>query len=115
MIPDEFPAFKPLLIFFPSGDKDQGIKDLKRVAEKGRYAKYEAQYFLMTLYQEFEKDPNSSEKYAKMLTDQFSGQPCFPKWRGRAAVMRGDYPLIKEIYTHLYKGSTEGKFGYSQK
>ncbi|MBP7542929.1 MAG: hypothetical protein KA747_04920, partial [Ignavibacteriaceae bacterium] len=115
VIPDEYPAVKPLLIFFPSGDKDLGIKDLKRVAEKGRYAKYEAQYFLMTLYQEFEKDPNSSEKYAKMLTDQFPDNPVFLKWRGRAAVMRGDYPLIKEIYTHLYKGASEGKFGYSQK
>ena len=77
VIPDEYPAVKPLLIFFPAGDKQQGIKDLQRVAEKGRYAKYEAQYFLMTLYQEFEKDAPTSEKYAKMLTDAFPENPVF--------------------------------------
>ncbi len=115
VIPDEYPAVKPLLIFFPSGDKAQGIKDLVRVAEKGRFAKYEAMYFLMTLYQEFEKDANSSEKYAKQLTDLFPENPVFLKWRGRAAVMRGDYPLIKDIYTKLYSGCQAGKFGYSQK
>ncbi|MCA0389989.1 MAG: hypothetical protein LCH52_15985 [Bacteroidetes bacterium] len=115
VIPDEYPAVKPLLIFFPSGDKQQGIKDLQRVAERGRYAKYEAQYFLMTLYQEFERDAPSSEKYAKMLTDQFPENPVFLKWRGRAAVMRGDYPLIQEIYTKLYAGCKEGKFGYTTK
>lgn len=115
VIPDEYPAVKPLLIFFPSGDKAQGIKDLKRVAEKGRFAKYEAMYFLMTLYQEFEKDAQTSEKYAKMLTDLFPENPVFLKWRGRAAVMRGDYPLIKDIYTNLYAGTQAGKFGYSQK
>ncbi|KAA0253372.1 MAG: tetratricopeptide repeat protein, partial [Chlorobiota bacterium] len=115
VIPDEYPAVKPLLIFFPSGDKAQGLKDLQRVAEKGRFAKYEAMYFLMTLYQEFEKDAQSSEKYAKMLTDLFPENPVFLKWRGRAAVMRGDYPLIKDIYTKLYAGAQAGKFGYSLK
>lgn len=115
VIPDEYPAVKPLLIFFPSGDKAQGIKDLQRVAEKGRFAKYEAMYFLMTLYQEFERDAQSSEKYAKMLTELFPENPVFLKWRGRAAVMRGDYPLIKDIYTKLYAGAQAGKFGFSQK
>ncbi len=115
VIPDEYPAVKPLLIFFPSGDKAQGLKDLQRVAEKGRFAKYEAMYFLMTLYQEFERDAQSSEKYAKMLTELFPENPVFLKWRGRAAVMRGDYPLIKDIYTKLYAGAQAGKFGFSQK
>lgn len=115
VIPDEYPAVKPLLIFFPSGDKAQGLKDLQRVAEKGRFAKYEAMYFLMTLYQEFERDAQSSEKYAKMLTELFPENPVFLKWRGRAAVMRGDYPLIKDIYTKLYAGAGAGKFGFSQK
>jgi tetratricopeptide (TPR) repeat protein len=115
VIPEEYPEVKPLLIFFPSGDKQQGINDLKRVATKGRFAKYEAQYFLMTLYQDYEKDAGTSEVYAKMLTDEFPTNPVFLKWRGRAAVMRGDYPLMQDIYPKLYAGCKEGKFGYTSK
>ena len=49
VIPDEYPMIKPLMLFFPSGDKEKGIEQLNNVAFNGKYAKYEAQYFLMTL------------------------------------------------------------------
>jgi len=49
VIPEEYPIVKPLMIFLPSGDKELGIKQLHNIAVNGKYTKYEAQYFLMTL------------------------------------------------------------------
>ena len=49
VIPEKYPIVKPLMIFFPSGDKSLGIKQLKDVAQNGKYTKYESRYFLMSL------------------------------------------------------------------
>ena len=35
VIPEKYPFLKPLMIFFPSGDKKKGIEQLKKAAENG--------------------------------------------------------------------------------
>lgn len=94
VIPNEYPMIKPLMIFFPDGDKEKGIQQLKNTALNGKFAKYEARYFLMTLYYRYENNSMLADDYAKMLTDDFPDNPVFEKWRGRIAVRRGDYQLV---------------------
>ncbi|MDP4117266.1 MAG: hypothetical protein Q8903_14110, partial [Bacteroidota bacterium] len=64
VIPDQYPMVKPLMIFFPKGDKQKGIEQLNKAAYSGKYTKYESRYFLMTLYYEYENDVNTSLKYS---------------------------------------------------
>ncbi len=45
VIPNDYPFLKPLMIFFPSGDKEKGISQLNTTASNGKYAKYEASIF----------------------------------------------------------------------
>ena len=63
VLPEKYPVVKPFMIFLPSGDKELGIKQLKNAAKNGKYTKYEAQYFLMTLYYRFENDVVNAEKH----------------------------------------------------
>ncbi|HEY6906607.1 MAG TPA: hypothetical protein VI230_04025, partial [Ignavibacteriaceae bacterium] len=63
VIPDEYPLLKPLMIFFPSGDKKKGLAELESTARYGKYAKYEAQYFLMTIYYNYENNPYKAFEY----------------------------------------------------
>lgn len=114
VIPERYPLIKPLMIFFPSGNKEEGLRQLENTAANGRYAKYEAMYFLVTIYQNYEDNPYKAEEFAKRLTDEFPENPVFLKWRGRAAVRRGDTQLWSEIFTGLYNGADAGKFGFTE-
>ncbi|MCX8010481.1 MAG: hypothetical protein N3A61_04960, partial [Ignavibacteria bacterium] len=42
VVPDRFPYLKPLMVFFPSGDKNKGIEQLEETWKKGKYASTEA-------------------------------------------------------------------------
>lgn len=101
VIPSEFPLIKPLMIFFPNGDKQKGIEQLKNTAFNGKFAKYEARYFLMTLYYRYENDPVLADQYAKLLVSDFPDNPVFEKWRGRISVRSGNTTLADSIFNDV--------------
>jgi tetratricopeptide (TPR) repeat protein len=113
VIPEQYPIVKPLMIFLPSGDKELGLKQLKDVAQHGKYTKYEARYFLMTLYYRLEKDFDASEEYSKILTDDFPNNPVFERWRGRIAMKKGEVNLADSIFKSVLWKGKELKFGYN--
>ena len=115
VIPEEYPLIKPLMIFFPNGDKQKGIKQLNDTAVNGKYAKYEAQYFLMTLYYNYEKNPYKADEYAKRLTDEFPDNPIFERWRGRIAAKRGDMVLSSSVFKDFLNKSKSKYPGYEYK
>lgn len=114
IIPAENPFIKPLMLFFPSGDKKKGLKELNNVAYNGKYAKYEARYFLMTLYYHYENNPTKAEEYSKLLIDDFPDNPVFERWYGRISAKRGDYAKAAKIFNDVLKKSEEKYAGYSE-
>lgn len=113
VIPNEYPMLKPLMIFFPAADKDKGIKELVNTAENGKYAKYEARYFLMTLYYDYENDVNEAYKYAQMLSSEFPDNPVFERWKGRIEARRGDYSASSRIFRDVLNKADSGYTGYT--
>lgn len=112
VIPNENPLIKPLMIFFPDGDKEKGIQQLKNTAFKGKFAKYEARYFLMTLYYRYENNAIVADEYAKLLCDDFPDNPVFEKWRGRIAVRRGDYIFADSVFRNILLKADKNYIGY---
>jgi tetratricopeptide (TPR) repeat protein len=115
VIPEEYPMVKPLMLFFPKGDKKKGIEQLMNTAQNGKYAKYEAQYFLMTLYYNYENNPSKAAEFAEMLTNEFPDNPTFQRWLGRIAVKRGDYSSASEIFLDMLEKANSGYTGYNYK
>lgn len=113
VIPNEYPMIKPLMIFFPNGDKEKGIQQLKNTAANGKFAKYEARYFLMTLYYRYENNSAAAEDYAKLLNDDFPDNPAFERWRGRIAVRKGDYFLADSIFKNVILKAEKNYYGYN--
>lgn len=114
VIPDQYPLVKPLMIFFPSGDKAKGIEQLKNTAFNGKYARYEAQYFLMTLNFQYENNPYEADTYAKMLTTQFPDNPNFERWMGRIAVRKGEGERYHKIFSTVLEKCQQKKRGYNK-
>ncbi len=113
VIPDEYPLLKPLMVFFPSGDKEKGLRELKNTAENGKYAKYEARYFLMTLYYNYENNPFKAYEYASLLSNEFPDNPVFERWKGRIAARKGDYAESSEIFKDVLTKADSGFTGYN--
>jgi tetratricopeptide (TPR) repeat protein len=112
VIPEENPVVKPLMMFFPDADKKKGIKQLKNTAENGKWGKYEARYFLMNLYYNYEKEYKTADKYAQSLCDSFPNNPVFEKWRGRIAVKQNDWTLSDSIFRDVSNKSKNKITGY---
>ncbi len=113
VIPGQFPLVKPLMIFFPPGDRKKGIEELTNVALHGKYAKYESRYFLMTLYFSYDDNPFKAEEWAKMLTGDFPDNPVFERWRGRIAAKSGDYFDANEIFKDVLNKADKNFYGYN--
>jgi tetratricopeptide (TPR) repeat protein len=101
------------MLFFPEGDKQKGISQLKSTSTKGKYAKHEARYFLMTLYYTYEKDYLSAKIYADMLTRSFPDNPVFERWLGRIAVRNGESSLADSIFKDVYNKAQKNIYGFN--
>lgn len=113
VIPESYPVVKPLMLFLPSGNKQRGLKELKSVADSGRYAKYEARYFLMSLYYVHEDNPYEAKIYAKMLTKDFPDNPVFERWLGRTYAKSGNFARASEIFKDVLNKADKKYTGYN--
>jgi tetratricopeptide (TPR) repeat protein len=115
VIPEVFPPVEPLMIFFPEGDKEKGLEQLKFVGENGKYAKYEALYFLMTSYYSFEKNNNEALKYARILNDEFPDNARFESFCGRINVRKNNYDRAFEIFSSILNKYNLRYTGYTDR
>lgn len=115
VIPDQYPLIKPLMIFFPKGDRQKGIEQLTNTALNGKYAKYEARYFLVTLYFNYENNVAKAEEFAQVLVNDFPNNPIFEKWLGRIFIKRGDYFGGSKIFTNILTKAEKKLSGYNTK
>ncbi|MBI5727624.1 MAG: hypothetical protein HY965_07210 [Ignavibacteriales bacterium] len=115
VIPEDFPLVKPLMVFFPKGDKQLGINQLNETAANGKYTKIEAKYFLMTLYYSYENNNNKAKEYADELYTLFPDNPVFERWRGRIAVRLGETENYVTIFTKVFDKYKKQYLGYNTK
>jgi len=113
VIPERYPIVKPLMIFFPSGNKELGLKQLKEAARIGKYSSYEAKYILVTFFYYFENDMQSAEYYSAQLAKTFPNNPVFERWRGRIAVRKNEWTIADSIFKDVLTKSSKNYNGYN--
>ena len=113
VIPEKYPIVKPVMMFFPTGDKELGLKQLKEAASVGKYSKYEAKYILVTFFYYFENDANSAELYTKQLIELFPNNPVFERWRGRIAARKSEWVVVDSIFNDVLKKADKNLEGYN--
>ncbi len=88
-VPENYPILKPVLMFFPDGNKDLGIKQLKTVANNAFYTRTEAQFFLMRILTAEGSDPAEASRIADYLHHTFPDNPYFHRYYARQLYGRG--------------------------
>ncbi|MBN2612282.1 MAG: hypothetical protein JXB00_12045 [Bacteroidales bacterium] len=69
--PEAKPIYRPVVVFFPHGNKPLGLKQLKIAADSAIFLKAEAFSFLSGIYLSFEKKPLYASIYSRKLVVKF--------------------------------------------
>ncbi len=88
-VPENYFLLRPVLAFFPKGDKELGIKQLMDVSRNAFYTRTEAQYFLMKIYGNEESRPDLALPIAEYLHTTFPDNPYFERSFARYAFTQG--------------------------
>ncbi len=111
-IPDKFPMVKPLMTFFPRGDKQLGIYQLRASSRKARYAAVEAKVVLLQIYNSFEKDFDIAQAIAKELIDEYNNNPYFHRYYARLLVRNGQQDIYEKEWRDILIRCMDRKTGY---
>jgi len=112
VIPEQYPFVKPFMLFFPKGDRNKGIRQLHEAAEKAHYANIEANYFLLQLYHNYEKQYHLALPIAEKLHQRFPDNPIFHRYLGRTYAAVGRWLEMKETFAEVLRRVAEKKVGY---
>jgi len=111
-IPENYPLLKPILIFFKKGDKELGLKQLREVSHNAFYTRTEAQYFLMRLLANEEKDLDGSIQIAEYLHKTFPDNAYFHRFYARLLYTTGQYMQARDVAIDLMYKIDSGMVGY---
>ena len=113
VVPEQYPFVKPFMIFFPSGDKEKGIHQLRDAAEHSAYANIEASYFLLQLYFNYEKQYHDALPIASKLYARYPNNVVFHKYVGRCYASLGRWNEMRQTFTEIIERVKTTKLGYT--
>jgi len=89
-IPENYPLLRPVMAFFKSGDKEEGLRQLKEVANNAFFTRTEAQYFLMRILANEEKKPKEALFTSQYLRETFPNNPYFHRFYAQLLYSTGN-------------------------
>jgi hypothetical protein len=113
VIPDQYPILKPIMLFFPKGNKLRGIDELKVASEKAHYANTEASYFLLQVYLNYENNPYPALDVALKLYNKYPDNSVFHRYLGRTYVKLGKWVDVERTYYEIMNRVYNKKRGYT--
>ena len=112
VVPDKYPIVKPVMIFFPSGDREKGLEQLRLASLHAKYAQVEATYFLMQDYFTFEKNYAGALELARKLHGKYPNNSVFYRYLGRCLVSTGYLGEANDIFIDIINRYSQQQIGY---
>lgn len=113
-IRENYPMLKPVLLFFPKGDKELGIKQMEEVAANAFYTRVEAIYFLMRIKAFETKDTSEALRLATYVHEQYPDNPYFHRFYTRMLYTTGQHVKTEEESLKILQYLDSGKTGYEE-
>ncbi len=110
---DRYSFLKAVLFFFPKGNKELGLAQLRDCAENGKYSKIEANVHLTFIHLSYEKNYTEAERYASKLVGLYPQNPMFERFLGRCYVGLFRYPEGTELYKKILVKADSNVTGYN--
>lgn len=110
-IPENYPLLKPILLFFPKGNKANGIKELEKTANTAFYTRVEARYFLVQIYS-MENQYDKAYQMSKYMNEQYPDNPFFERYFARSAFVTGRLNEAERISKDILEKISRTQSGY---
>ncbi len=111
-IPENYPALKPVLMFFPKGNKKLGLEQLRQVANNAFYTRTEAQVWLMRILNSYENDRKGALQIGEYLFKTYPRNAYFHRYYARLLYSNGQYTRMKPVSEKILAKIDSGVFGY---
>ena len=110
-IPENYPLLKPILLFFPKGNKINGIKELEKTANSAFYTRVEARYFLVQIYS-MENQYDKAYEMSKYMNEQYPDNPFFERYFARSAFVTGRLAEAEKLSKDILAKVDRTQAGY---
>ena len=113
-IRETYPMLRPVLMFFPKGDKQLGIEQLEEVSRNAFYTRMEAIYFLMRINAFEEKKTFEALRLGEYVFKKYPNNPYFHRFYTRMLYTTGQYASAEVESLDILAKIEEGKLGYEE-
>jgi len=114
-VTDKYPFLKTLLFFFPKGNKELGLSQLKDCAENAKFSRVEANFVLCYVNLSYEKNYIESKKYAEKIYKLYPENPVAEKYLGRSYVGLYLWNESMNTWKDILAKADSNKAGYNNK
>ncbi len=111
-VPENYPALKPVLWFFPKGDKELGLKQLKEVSYNAFYTRTEAMVWLMRIWNSYENKNDQALQLSDYLYKTYPDNPYFHRYYARMLYAKGLYTDMERESKSILSRIDSGMTGY---
>jgi hypothetical protein len=111
-VPENYPMLKPILWFFPKGDKALGLKQLKEVSYNAFYTRTEAMVWLMRILNSYENDQAQAFQISEYLHQTYPDNPYFHRYYARMLYSMGRFGQATPVCKTILAKIDSGQVGY---
>jgi len=104
--PEEHSIVKPLLVFFKSGDKALGLKQIDNATKVGTITRAESCYYLSHIYLKYESQPEKAAFYTGKLVNWYPKNSLYLMTNIEALLLSEKYDLAEKELGFLKKINT---------
>jgi hypothetical protein len=111
-IPENYPLLKPVLLFFPKGDKKLGLQQLRSVADNGFYTSVEAKVFLMRILHNEEHQTAAAMPIAQNLARKYPDNGYFERFYAYLCFDQAQFNECERVSRDILEKINTGMPGY---
>ena len=113
-IGQEYPWLRPVLLFFPKGDRATGLNQLDKVAQNGFYTATEARFFqARILGSARENQLDNALAASRSLAKDFPDNSCFQRMYATNCFAKAEFTDCEEVSRDMLAKINKGMVGYN--
>lgn len=109
---ENYPMLRPILWFFPKGDKALGLKQLTEVSYNAFYTRTEAMVWLMRILNSYENNQQRAYQLAEYLHQTYPDNPYFHRYYARLLYMTHQFERCEPVCQEILQRIDSGRVGY---
>ena len=111
-IGENYPLLRPVLLFFPKGDRKLGMQQLRTVASNGFYTGTEARVFLMRILKNEENNAEEALPVSRYLASTYPDNGYFQRIYAQLAYDQGEFADCERVSREILDKINKGMPGY---